>query len=72
MATKLLPCPCGKTPDQLSIVDDGQGTKWAYAVPSCCGEWTIGFRTMYHDYDSGECMELAIEAWNEAPRNNQQ
>ena len=61
-------CPCGKTPDDLGVVDAGQGSKWAYAVPSCCGEWTIEFRTDYNYLHSGECMELAIKAWNEAPR----
>lgn len=63
-------CPCGKTPESLSIVDNGQGGKWASICPSCCGEWSIEFRTSYKPFQSEECMELAVNAWNAAPRAN--
>ncbi len=64
---KLKPCPCGKTPETLLLVDNG--SKWAYACGSCCNEWHIEFRTFYKELDSEECMALAIEAWNLANRN---
>ena len=64
----LLPCPCGKTPEKLYIHDTGQGGKWANVNGDCCGVWEIEFRTDYLDYQSDECMALAITAWNDAPR----
>lgn len=68
---ELKPCPCGQTPDYLDIQDIGQGTKWAIAVPGCCGVWLIEFRTHYYDFKSEECMNLAIEAWNDATRSGE-
>ena len=65
---KLKKCQCGKTPKHLDITDAGQGGKWANASGDCCGEWTVEFRTGYHALDSKECMERAIEYWNDAPR----
>ncbi len=62
------PCPCGKTPTKLSLSYNGQGTKYAEASGSCCGEWMIEFRTGYHSLNSKECIELAIIAWNKTPR----
>ena len=61
-------CPCGKVPNDLFIVDTGQGGKWALVCGSCCGEWYIEFRTGYNDLGSAECKRLAQEAWNAAPR----
>jgi len=61
-------CPCGKAPDRLYIASAGQGGKWAYTYGDCCNVWEIEFRAEYKDLDSKECMGLAIEAWNEAPR----
>ena len=66
--SELKKCPCGKTPIELWITDAGQGGKWANVEGGCCGEWMIEFRTQYNDLKSGECMKLAIEAWNDAPR----
>ncbi len=66
---ELKPCPCGETPKDLAIVDNGQGGKWAEVSGNCCGEWSIEFRTQYFPPDSNECIALAAEAWNEAPRN---
>ena len=66
--SKLKECPCGKTPTELIIADSGQGGRWADTMGDCCGEWEVEFRTQYNPFDSAECMELAIEAWNEAPR----
>ena len=62
------PCPCGKTPEQLLIYDQGHGGKWGHVSGGCCGEWEIEFRANYLDYESDECMQLAIAAWNAAPR----
>ena len=61
-------CPCGAVPQMLGIMDTGQGGKYKSVMGSCCGEWMIEFRANYHADDSLECMELAIEAWNRAPR----
>lgn len=58
-------CPCGRVPQSLYISD---GVKWAFVSPSCCSEWHIEFRTQYNKADTKECMDLAIEAWNSAPR----
>ena len=70
---KLKPCPCGKTPNKLGLNYNGQGSKWAVAYGDCCNEWMIEFRTYYKPLDSDECIKLAEEAWNNAPRadNNQ-
>jgi hypothetical protein len=61
-------CPCGQTPNHIDISDAGQGGKYASVMGDCCGEWEIEFRTQYNPMDSDECMELAINAWNDAPR----
>lgn len=61
-------CPCGKTPDKLIIIENGQGTKYCNVCGNCCGEWMIEFRTNYESLESEKCMTLAIEAWNNAPR----
>ena len=66
MSGALRQCPCGETPDCISVQDAGQGGKYMLAVPSCCGEWMIEFRT---NYEAGETLRaLAEKAWNEAPR----
>ena len=68
MTDELAACPCGKTPNGLSIAGDGQVGKWALVYGDCCGAWHIEFLTNYHDLDSQECKRLAREAWNAAPR----
>jgi hypothetical protein len=67
--TTLNLCPCGKVPNKLDITDAGQGGKWANVMGDCCGFWEIEFRTEYSPIESDECMKLAIEAWNDAPRS---
>lgn len=57
-------CPCGEVPDVVGVSDGGG--RWAYAVGDCCGEWEIEFRT--HSADGAELQELAVLAWNSAPR----
>ena len=64
----LNPCPCGKVPTELGIIDSVEGSKYAFAVGNCCGEWHIEFRANYKLPDSPECKALACEAWNAAPR----
>jgi hypothetical protein len=61
-------CPCGAIPEALGIMDTGQGRKYMACMGTCCGEWMIEFRSDYHQQDSAECMERAIDAWNRAPR----
>lgn len=67
MSSTLAPCPCGETPGTLSIIP-GSSSKWAWVCGDCCGDWHIEFRTNYKALDSPECRELALEAWNAAPR----
>jgi len=67
---KLKPCPCGKTPTELGISHNGQGSKWAVTMGNCCGAWEVEFRTQYHAHDNPKCVALAVEAWNDAPRND--
>lgn len=64
----LAPCPCGKIPSRLCIAPAGQGSKYALAAGHCCSEWLVEFRTNYAALDSDECMRLAMESWNRAPR----
>lgn len=62
---KFKKCPCGEYPKSLSITDTLSG-KWAFVTPDCCGEWMIEYR---NGYETGiERENLALEAWNEAPR----
>ena len=60
---KLKKCPCGKTPEKLSIME-GSTAKWAFVGGHCCGEWLVEFRTNYLDLESDECYDLAVAAWN--------
>jgi len=71
MSEELKPCHCGRPLDNLTIIDSGQGGKYANVCGDCCGEWMIEFRTQYNGLTTPECMSLAIKAWNEAPRAKQ-
>lgn len=68
VAQNLLPCPCGKVPTDISVIDMGQGYKYAGAMPNCCGEWIIEFRTVGYDLTGDDTKAAAIDAWNSAPR----
>ncbi len=63
---ELKPCPCGQIPNDISIEDAGQGGKWAWVSGDCCAEWAVEFRTQYEE--GIKLYDLAVEAWNEAPR----
>ena len=68
--TELKPCPCGKippNPESLHII--GADAKWKWVSAPCCAEWSIEFRTQYHEEGSPEIIALALDAWNEATRN---
>ena len=65
----LKPCPCGKTPLTIGIYADDR-SKWAFAYGDCCGAWNIEFRANYLRKGSPELTKLAIDAWNEAPRQD--
>lgn len=60
-------CPCGRQPPKL-LVDGSDRAKWAYVTGDCCGEWHIEFRNQYAPIPSDESMQLAVDAWNAAPR----
>ena len=64
---KLKPCPCGKIPEVLAMVQ-GSTDRWGYVSGNCCGEWEVEFRTSFHKIDSYECLVEAIKYWNQAPR----
>jgi len=68
--SELKACPCGKTPDRLSITESAT-SKWAFVSGDCCGDWLVEFRTNYHDLASSEMYELAEKAWNEMPRTDE-
>ena len=70
MGEEIKPCPCGKTPTQLCLMDTGQGGKWAIAIGNCCDEWGVEFRTGYNPLDGDKCQTIAIEYWNDAPRSD--
>lgn len=67
--TCLLACPCGAVPEALGI-EEGSSCKWAFTYGDCCNDWHVEFRTHYKEVNTPECMELAIEAWNQAQRKN--
>ena len=66
---ELKPCPCGKTPEKLSICE-GSTYRWRIVMGDCCGEWTIeaGVRDLYGDDDEQKLYDRCAQAWNAAPR----
>jgi hypothetical protein len=48
-------------------ITEGSSSKYAWAACEWCGEWSIEFRTNYSQ-DLVELQELAVKAWNAAPR----
>ena len=66
LPTEIRPCCCGATPAQLSITE-GLSSKYAWAACEWCAEWSIEFRTNYSQ-DLAELQQLAVKAWNSAPR----
>lgn len=68
----LAPCPCGETPTKIYL--GGKEDEITYRVVfatawgSCCDKWMVEFTLNDKGMDSPECMELAIKAWNAAPR----
>lgn len=67
---ELKKCGCGEIPEGLQVAHTAT-SKWAWVSGTCCGEWSIEFRTNYHDIESDECMKLAMQAWNLAPRKDE-
>ena len=65
-AKELAPCPCGKTPKQLDIVE-GSTYRWRYVAGDCCGEWTIEVRVNYGNSEK-EINDACVEYWNDATR----
>ena len=66
LPTEIRPCFCGATP-RLLMIDEGSSSKYAWASCEWCGEWSIEFRTNYSQ-DLIELQQLAVKAWNCAPR----
>ena len=64
----LKPCACGKTPENLCIMD-GSTYRWRYVSGICCGEWQIEARVDRADRTDTEAIEAeCVRAWNDAPR----
>jgi len=69
MEEQLKKCPCGETPTALNIEpQESTAGKRGYVSGNCCDEWLVEFRLGYNKPDSKEAKELAIKAWNSAPR----
>lgn len=64
-------CPCGAYPEKLCINGPHDTPKWAYVSGDCCDEWMIEFRNDYHDIGSIDSLDLAVQAWNGAPRGGE-
>ena len=60
--------PMWRSANDSVCVIEGNSSKYMHVVGVCCGEWMIEFRTNYHPADTEECLALAVEAWNNAPR----
>ena len=58
-------CPCGAQPSEVGVVGNAPA-KWMYVSADCCGIWEVEFRSHYKTGD--KLRELAIDAWNRAPR----
>lgn len=65
----LRPCPCGKTPANLCVME-GHTHSYAFVSGDCCGDWLVDFRIRFSAPGSEERMTLATEAWNRAPRKD--
>jgi hypothetical protein len=65
---QLLPCPCGKTPDRLTITAETRTPKYAHCSGDCCGDWLIEFRADYAEPDTNACQSRAAASWNAAAR----
>lgn len=65
---ELARCPCGEIPHSLGIISEQSTPKCDLVTGNCCSEWKIEFINNYHLTNSDQCMELAIAAWNKAPR----
>lgn len=63
----LQPCPCGATPQRLSISLERNDSKWGWCACGDCGEWSIEFRIGYSQ-DPKVLQSRAAEAWNRASR----
>ncbi len=70
MSEELKPCPCGKTPTALDIVE-GDTFRWRIISGDCCGEWRVETRvtTIGENANPEHHYKQCVEAWNEAPRH---
>jgi hypothetical protein len=64
----LRPCPCGMTPERLCVEGDHPRPKWARVSGQCCNSWSIEYRNNYAVLDTAEADQVAMAAWNAAPR----
>lgn len=62
-------CPCGEVPIDLAV-NEGSTRTYAFASCNVCAEWAVEFRTVRHDPHSKESYEVAVQAWNAAPRGD--
>lgn len=64
-APELKQCPCGKVPERLTLVGQGNYQRWRY-LTCPCGDWEMEYRNNYSAGD--DSYELAVQAWNNAAR----
>jgi hypothetical protein len=62
-------CPCGEIPESICIqVFHGPKETRVFAYPSCCSVWHVELNVSNIDIFSINRIKLAIDAWNNAPR----
>ena len=59
-------CPCGEIPEELIIIFYDDSDTWGHVYSECCAQWEVEFRN--NGAAGDKSYELAVEAWNEAPR----
>lgn len=69
MSTQLKPCPCGKTPNELSI-QEGSTYRWRIISGDCCGEWMIESSRIDYMADDEKVKQQCIDDWNRAERGS--
>ena len=66
MTDTLRPCPgCGEIPERLGV-SDACSLPSGWVRPDCSCDWGFEFDTRLKFGD--ELYQLAVKAWNEAPR----
>jgi len=65
--TKLMPCPCGKTPEKLAI-QEGSTYRWRIISGDCCNHWMIESSRIDYMATDEDVEKQCINDWNESDR----